>query len=237
MRPSFDRAEQSRVASAAAGVRRPVSTTLQRSGELCPSSAAVRAVRRTTARRRAHPDWRQAEVRRLGGQELAGHDGLVDVREGTSGAIGVEHLGRIERHADRVGGELRRGAHPFAGFRPVAEIVGLQLDEVAVGVGIVERRGQAVIEAGLGLDAELAQAIEAVEQVARRRELEGGVVQPRAADLGGIVLQPGDGEQREPVVRAVVREPRPDGGPVSSPRSPATGRTSRSSPAGASSSG
>ena len=43
--------------------------------------------------------------RHLGGQEVAGHHGFVDVRRRASRAIGVEHLGRIERHADRVGGE------------------------------------------------------------------------------------------------------------------------------------
>ncbi len=57
------------------------------------------------------------------------------------GAIGVE------KHADRVGGEFERSLHIFGRFCPDVKIVYLQFDGIPVGIGIIHRYCQAVIEA------------------------------------------------------------------------------------------
>lgn len=62
----------------------------------------------------------------------------VYFRERDSGFACRYHLIGINGHTDGVGRELRGGAHPLAGFLPVAKIVGLQFHAVTIGVFIVE---------------------------------------------------------------------------------------------------
>ena len=59
---------------------------------------------------------------------------------------------RIDELADRVGLERFGVSHPLRRLGPVAEVVDLELDAVAVRVGVVVGERHAVVDAELGLD-------------------------------------------------------------------------------------
>src|SRR4029079_977740 len=65
----------------------------------------------------------------------------------------------IEEGPDGIGGEIRGSAHEIAGFRPIAEDVTLQLDEVSFRILVVQRNRRAMIAAECGLYVRFAQPI------------------------------------------------------------------------------
>ena len=85
--------------------------------------------------------------RGLLGRVAAGHRLGVDLLEAHAvRVVGGDLLG-VDEHADRVGLELVRGAHPLLRLLPVAEAVDLQLDVVAVGIGVVVGERHPVVQA------------------------------------------------------------------------------------------
>ena len=118
------------------------------------------------------------------------------------------------------------------GLRPVAEVVDLELDVVAVGVLVVVGERHPVVEAEGRLDPGLAQPQVARVQVLEAVVLERAVVQARARLLVRVVDEAREGEQRDAVVRLVVGEPGADVVLEAGPRRRRASSTSRSSPAG-----
>ena len=125
------------------------------------------------------------------------------------GVIGGDRLG-IDELADRVGLELLGGAHPLRRLLPVAEAVDLELDVVAVGIGVVVGERHPVVEAQRRGDPGLLEAQVARVQVLEARVLERRVVHPRARVLLRVLDEVREREQRDPVIRAVVGQPRAD---------------------------
>jgi hypothetical protein len=88
------------------------------------------------------------------------------------GAHGLD----IEGEPHRIRGVL--GApHVRGGILGAREIVDLQLDEVAVGIAVVQRRGDAVLYRNGGRDAFGGELAVPVEQVVEAGEREGRMVQ------------------------------------------------------------
>ena len=100
--------------------------------------------------------------------------------------VGLGHAIGVDELADRVLVELRALAHERARLRPVAEVVDLQLDVVAVRVAVVVRERHPVIEAERRHDPGLLEPQVAGVELVEAVVLERRVVQPRAR-----VLAPG----------------------------------------------
>src|SRR3954471_17015036 len=115
---------------------------------------------------------RQVQVLRDGGGELACVAAAMDLFGARTGAQRLGRLLGIDVDPDRIGDDLRRRARPRRRGCPVTEVVGLQLDAVAVGVLVVEGGGEAVIEARVRLDPVRLQRPVARQQLLERLELE-----------------------------------------------------------------
>src|SRR3712207_4214678 len=89
---------------------------------------------------------RQANGRDGGRQEFAGANRGLERREVAARVVSLENLLGVEEGADRVCREIRGGAHELARERPVPEIVALQLHVVALGIPVVERDRQPVVQ-------------------------------------------------------------------------------------------
>ena len=129
----------------------------------------------------------------------------LDVR----GMIRGDPLG-IDELADRIRLELLRGPHPLSRLGPIAEVVDLELDVVAVGVGVVVGERHAVIDAERRLDPGLLQTQIAGVELVEPGVLEGRVMEAGAGLLLGIVGEAGEREQGDPVIRGVIAEPGAD---------------------------
>ena len=123
------------------------------------------------------------------------------------GVVGGDPLG-VDEHADRVGLELLRVAHPVLRPGPVAEAVDLQLDVVAVRIGVVVGERHPVVEAQRRRDLLLLEPQVARVQLLEARVLERGVVHAGACLLLRVLDEVREREQRDPMVRFVVGQPR-----------------------------
>ena len=94
----------------------------------------------------AYSRRREPQVERALGRELARVRAPMQLRVRGALAPGRDDPIGIDGDADRVGRELGRGAHELRRALPVAEVVGLQLDAVAVGIDEVERQRHPVVE-------------------------------------------------------------------------------------------
>src|SRR5450759_1413937 len=81
---------------------------------------------------------RQADVRDGVGQVSAGADSFLQSLEIGAGLKNLVDVGRIKEDADRICGKLRRSTHVFARKHPIEKIVAWQLNEIALGVLVIE---------------------------------------------------------------------------------------------------
>jgi hypothetical protein len=117
----------------------------------------------------------------------------------------------VELRANRVGGKRRRGVHPVAGCCPVAETIHLQLEQVAVRVGVVERDRHAVIEREGRHDAVALQPNIRGQQIGERSVLECVVVQARVPLLVRIINGARPDHQRQALVGRIIGQKGPTG--------------------------
>src|SRR5207237_980224 len=122
---------------------------------------------------------------------------------GGSGGEGAGHPAGIEGGADRIGGELGP-SHVLGGLVGGGEVVDLELHQVAVGVAVVQRRGDAVLDGHEGLDAARHQLAVPFEQRGERGEAVGGVL--HADRLGRPLGEAAGGGEGDAVVFLVVGE-------------------------------
>ena len=176
-------------------------------------AAADTAERATLPGRARHPQaaldashLRHLERRRVRG-ELARHRARVDLLEGRPGLGRLRHASGVDEPADRILVELKALAHVRARLRPVAEVVDLQLDVVAVRIAVVVGERHAVVEAEVRHDPGLLEPQVARVELVEAVVLEGGVVQPRPRVLLGVVDEVRERGQRDPVVGLVVGDP------------------------------
>jgi hypothetical protein len=135
---------------------------------------------------------------------------FLQLLEGRPGPAGGKNSVRVEKRADRVLTEILGGAYPFSGRVPVTEIVDLQLNQVLVGIRIVQRGRHPVTEAYLGFDSELLQTRERRHQVIEGVVFEGGMVKTRMDELLRVIPQP-RGPPGDAVIGAVIRHERDAG--------------------------
>jgi hypothetical protein len=136
---------------------------------------------------------------------------FLQLLEGRPGPVGGKNAVRVEKRADRVLTEILGGAYPFSGRVPVTEIVDLQLNQVLVGIRIVQRGRHPVTEAYLGFDSELLQTRERGHQVIEGVVFEGGMVKTRMDELLRVIPQPEDRQKGDAVIGAVIRHERDAG--------------------------
>jgi hypothetical protein len=118
-----------------------------------------RAARRDAANRFDRPSAQRRKIkvwRLLRGIFSLPRVGL-DLLEACATLIGSKNEIGVKERTDRISTKIFRCAHPFCRCVPISEIVNLQLNHVLIGIRIVKRHRQSVIETYLGLDALLLQ--------------------------------------------------------------------------------
>ena len=153
------------------------------------------------------PLRRQSDARNLLGQIMARTNFFQQGAEIGAGFEALVDARRIEEYADRIFGECSGRPHVLGRQLPIGKIVALQFNVVGLGVLIVDRDRQAMIDAERRLDAGLAQTVVRRHQVSEARVFERTMVHPVVTDLVGVVSETGHSQECDPMVCLVIRRP------------------------------
>lgn len=96
----------------------------------------------------------------------------------------------------------------MGGLNPIAKVVALQFNTVAVRVEIIERHRQPMVEADMRQNSRLRQALIIVKESLMGAELERRVVHTAMGDFARIVLDARRGKKCDTMVRRVICRPR-----------------------------